>query len=216
MTTAPLGLRHAAVAVRARPGVRPAVRAWRGVPGRAATGVGPEPGRAGPPGQGGTRRPAVHPRPPLPAGRGDPVRRRHRRLLQAGPGGGGAAGGGVHRLLRRALHGRVGRHPDRSGAEGDPARPRGGLLDGRHGPVVAGRGRLGRAGRRRRRRRDHPGDLHELLGRHQGLLRPPRWRGLHLVEREVGARLGVPRAGRRCCSCPTSTSAATPPCCSSG
>ena len=27
----------------------------------------------------------------------------------------GPAGGGVHRLLRRALHGRVGRHPHRAG-----------------------------------------------------------------------------------------------------
>ena len=49
--------------------------------------------------------------PPLPARRGDRVRRRHRRLLQAGPRRGGTAGRGVHRLLRRALHGRVGRHP---------------------------------------------------------------------------------------------------------
>ena len=30
------------------------------------------------------------------------------------------AGGRVHRLLRRPLHGRVGRHPDRSRPEGDP------------------------------------------------------------------------------------------------
>ena len=38
-------------------------------------------------------------------------------------------------------------------AEGDPARPRGRLLDGRHGPPPAGRGRLGRpAGGRHRRR----------------------------------------------------------------
>ena len=44
-------------------------------------------------------------------------------------------GGGVHRLLRRALHGRVGRHPHRARAEGDPARPRRRLLDGRHGPA---------------------------------------------------------------------------------
>ena len=71
--------------------------------------------------------------PPLPARRGHPVRRRHRRLLQARARRRGPAGGGVHRLLRRALHGRVGRHPHRARAAGDPARPRGRLLDGRHG-----------------------------------------------------------------------------------
>jgi hypothetical protein len=45
----------------------------------------------------------------------------------------GAPRGRVHRLLRRALHGRVGRHPHRRPPEGDPARPRRRLLDGRHG-----------------------------------------------------------------------------------
>ncbi len=68
------------------------------------------------------RRPGVRARPPLPARRGDRVRRRHRRLLQAGPGGRRPAGGGVRRLLRRALHGRVGRHPHLGRPAGDPAR----------------------------------------------------------------------------------------------
>ena len=65
-----------------------------------------------PRGQGRPRRPGVRARPPLPARRGHPVRRRHRRLVQARPRGGRPARGRVHRLLRRALHGRVGRHPD--------------------------------------------------------------------------------------------------------
>ena len=104
-----------------------------------------------------------------------------------------------------------------AGAEGDPARPRRRLLDGRHGPARPGRGRLGRAGRRRRRRRRRTRHLHELLGRHQGVLRPPRRRGLHLVQRPGRARVGLrSRRARtpRSSSCPTSTSAATPPCCS--
>ena len=63
------------------------------------------------------------------------------------------------------------------------------------------------------------GHLHELLGRHQGLHRRARRPGLHLLQRRAGAALGL-RAARpataRCCSCPTSTSAATPRCASSG
>ena len=41
---------------------------------------------------------------------------------------------------------------------------------------------------------DRAGHLHELLRRHQGLRRPPRRRGLHLVQREARAGLGL-RAG---------------------
>ena len=63
---------------------------------------------------------------------------------------------------------------------------------------------------------DHPGDLHELLGRHQGLLRPARRGGLHLLQRQGGAGLGLRPWAARCCSCPTSTWAATPRCCSWG
>ena len=57
------------------------------------------------------RRPGVRARPPLPARRGHPVRRRDRRLVQARPRGRRPAGRRVHRLLRRALHGRERRHP---------------------------------------------------------------------------------------------------------
>ena len=170
----------------------------RGVecPGDLPAAVRPRPGgaRAGP--QGGARRPGVRPRPPLPARRGHPVRRRHRRLVQAGPRRGRPPRGGVHRLLRRALHGRVGRHPDRARPEGDPARPGRRLLDGRHGPAGPGRGRLGRAGRRRRRRRHRPGHLHELLGRHQGVLRPHGGVVCTSSNAEVGLEWAFERAGR--------------------
>ena len=54
--------------------------------------------------------------------------------------------GRLHRLLRRALHGRVGRHPHRRPPAGDPARPQRRLLDGRHGRHRRGRGGLGGAG----------------------------------------------------------------------
>ena len=142
------------------------------------------------------------------------VRRRHRRLVQAGARRGGPPGRGVHRLLRRALHGRVGRHPHRAAPEGDPARPRGRLLDGRHGPDRPGRGRLGRAGRRRRRRRHRSRHLHELLRRHQGVLRhataAPSARRATPTSRSSGPSSRRPTP--RCSSSPTSTSAATPPC----
>ena len=78
-------------------------------------------------------------------------------------------------------------------AEGDPPRPRGRLLDGRHGPAAAGRGRLGRHGGRPGIASDvRAGDLHELQRRHQGVLRPPRRRGLHLLQRRDRARVGLP------------------------
>ena len=48
------------------------------------------------------------------------------------------------------------------------------------------------AGHRRERRTDH---LHELLGRHQGVLRPPRRRRLHLLQRAGGPGLGLRAEG---------------------
>ena len=196
-------------------GDRPRLRARRRVPGRPARGLRPRPGGARHGREGSARRPGVRARPPLPARRGDPVRRRHRRLVQAGARRGRPAGGGVHRLLRRALHGRVRRHPHRARAAGGPARPRGRLLDGRHGRASP---RSRTPGTRSTEAGvadvDRAGDLHELLRRHQGVLRPARRRGLHLVQRPGGAGVGLRSRGRtpRCCSCPTSTSAATPPC----
>ena len=64
-------------------------------------------------GAGGAGRPARHPRPSLPARRGDPVRRLHRRLVQAVARDRQAPAGRVHRVLRRALHGRERRRPRR-------------------------------------------------------------------------------------------------------
>ena len=121
----------------------------------------------------------------------------------------------VHRVLRRALHGRERRHPHRPRPGRDPARPRRRLLDGRHGRDRPGRGRwdvLADAGHRRRHDPDH---LHELHRRHQGVHRPQRRRRVHVVQRASGRSSGRSSRARRCSSCPTSTSAATPPCSSS-
>ncbi len=148
--------------------------------------------------EGDSRRPRRHPRPLLPARRGRAARRLPRRLLPArerGPDGAERRG---DRVLRRALHGRDRRHPRAARAGRHPAEPRRRLLDGRHGRHRLGRGVLGaargalrhRAGCRRPRAR-HPGDLHELVGRAQGLLRPARRHRLHLVERRDRARVGV-------------------------
>ncbi len=121
--------------------------------------------------------------------------------------------GRVHRLLRRALHGRERRRAVRAASAGDPAGPRGRLLDGRHGRARSARDVLARAagdGRRRRRRVD-PGHLHQLVGRHQSLRRRARRHRLHLVERRGDADVGVGARRDGCCSCPISISAATPP-----
>ena len=64
------------------------------------------------------RRPAPDPRPPLPARRGDPLGRPGRRLVQARPLRGGQPPGHRHRVLRRALHGRVGRRAHRPTTSG--------------------------------------------------------------------------------------------------
>ena len=76
--------------------------------------------------------------------------------------------------------------------------------------------------RRRRRRPDDPGHLHELLRRDQGVHRSARRHDLHVVQRPAPRSSGRStrsaawrRRPARCCSCPTSTSAATPPCASS-
>ena len=181
---------------RARPGHRTAHRARRRVPGRPARPVGPRPRRASPGSQGGPWRPGLRARTSLPARRSDPVRRRDGRLLQARSRRGGPPGCPLHRLLRRALHGRVRRHPDERRADGDPARPRGRMFDGRHGGDRPGRGRVGAARGCRGRGADGPGHLHELLRRDQGLHRSTRRHRVHELKRPHGARLGV-RPGRR-------------------
>ena len=53
------------------------------------------------------------------------------------------APGDRHRVLRRALHGRVGRRAHRRPPAGDPPRPQRRLLDGRHGRHRPGRGGVG-------------------------------------------------------------------------
>ena len=61
--------------------------------------------------------------------------------------------------------------------------------------------------------RDRPGrpdHLHELGRRAEGVRRPPRRRGVHVVERPGRARVGARQRATRSCSSPTSTSAATP------
>ena len=137
----------------------------------------------------GSRR--LRPRPPLPARRGHALGRRPGRLLRAVPHRGRPARGRVHRVLRRALHGRVGRHPHRRPPAGAPARPQRRLLHGRHGRHRPGRGGLGRPGPSDRRRPPRPGHLHELLRRAQGVRRPPRRGGVHLVQRAGRAHLGA-------------------------
>ena len=103
-------------------------------------------------GQGRARRPRLHPRPPLPARRGHAVGRRPRRLVPAVGARAAAPRGRVHRVLRRALHGRVGRRAHRRPPAGDPPRPQRRLLDGRHGRHRRGRGGVGGARRRHRHR----------------------------------------------------------------
>ena len=137
-----------------------------------------------------------HPRSSLSARRGDQVRRLHRRLVPPGPGGGEASGSRIHRVLRRPLHGRERRRALRPAPESDPARPRGRLLDGRHGGDRSARDRLGRnvsivdrpssivdrpsaIGHAICRHSRH---LHQLVGGHQGVCRRAWRHRLHLVE----------------------------------
>ena len=152
--------------------------------------------------QGRPRRPALHPRPPLPARRGHALGRRPRRQLPPVRARPGAARGRLHRVLRRALHGRVGRRPHRRPPAGDPPRPQRRLLDGRHGRPRRGRGGVGGARRGHRHRAGRPDHLHELLGRAEGVRRPQRRRRVHLDQRPRRPRLGLGkgpcrRVGRR-------------------
>ena len=146
-------------------------------------------------GQGRARVPAVHSRPPLPARRGHALGRRPGRLVRALPDRCRPGGGRVHRLLRRPLHGGVGRRPHGRPPAGAPPRSQCRLLHGRHGRHRPGGGGLGRAGPRHRRGRPDPGHLHELGRRPEGLRGPPRRCRLHVVQRPGRADLG-PRAGR--------------------
>ena len=117
----------------------------------------------------------------------------------------------VHRLLRRALHGRVGRRPHRRPPAGDPPRPQRRLLDGRHGRHRPGRGGLGGA---RPRSPTSSGScpitymnssaaLKAFVGEHGGAVCTSS-NARAVLDWALGAR------ATRCSSSPTSTSAATP------
>ncbi len=80
----------------------------------------------------------------------------------------------LHRLLRRALHGRIGRRAGRPGSADHPAGFERRLLHGRHGRDLARWRPLGAVRRawadRRRRQGHHAADVYELGCRHQSLL----------------------------------------------
>ena len=146
-------------------------------------------GRADPRRQAATRRLAPDPRAPLSAGRGDPLRRPPRRQLQAQPARRGEPGLPRDRLLRRAFHGRDRRHPLARRGLGLSPRPVRRMQHGRHGRPGIGRGRLGGPLGDHRHRRHHARHLHQLVGRPQGLLRPPRRDRLHQLQRPRRARM---------------------------
>ena len=134
--------------------------------------------------QGRAGRPAPDPRPPLPARRSHQVGRRPRRLVQARPLRGGQRPGHRHRVLRRALHGRVGRRAHRrrtSGSSSPTSTP------AARWPTWPTSTRSRSAGRRSATVTDIdrvvPDHLHELLGGAEGVRRRARRRGLHVVER---------------------------------
>ena len=127
------------------------------------------------------------------------------------------ARGRVHRLLRRALHGRERRHPQRAAPARHPAESGRWLLDGRYGQHRRGRGAVGgpddlyrdeelRGGPAVR----HPDHLHELRGQPEGVLRAQRRHRLHLSNARAGDAVGLRARASVCSSSPTSISAATP------
>ena len=114
----------------------------------------------------------------------------------------------VHRLLRRALHGRERRCAGPRRPAGDFAGPERRLLHGRYGRDLAGRSLLGGAGAHGLDWRDWCRYLHEFDRCHQGLLRRARRAGVHLVQCARGLRVGLRDAASAFCFCPTSTWAA--------
>ena len=111
------------------------------------------------------------------------------------------ARGRLHRVLRRALHGRERRRALRAASAGHPARPRGRLLDGRHGRARSARDLLGRA---------------HADGHHAASCPVTYINSAASIKAFVGERGGTvctssnatatlsgrSRAARRCCSCP--------------
>ena len=98
--------------------------------------------------------------------------------------------GAVHRILRRALHGRGRGHPVAPRAGLDPAGSGRRLLHGRHGePRQGGAGLAGSGERAGPGRAGHARHLHQFRRRSEGVLRAPRRHRLHFVK--CRARAGV-------------------------
>ena len=162
------------------------------------------------------RRAPGDPRSSLSARRGHQVRRLHRRLVEARARRGEQGQGRVHRVLRRALHGGERRHPLRAASESDSARPRRGLLDGRHGRRRSAGHVLARVegdGCRRRCRRAAPASSPSPTSTR----RPTSKRSAASTAASSAPRptprrswRGRGSAARSWSCCPTSTSAATP------
>ena len=104
--------------------------------------------------------------------------------------------GRVHRVLRRALHGRVGRRAHRRPPDRDPPRPQRRAAPWPTWPTSTRSRRPGTHCRGHRHRTGHPDHLHELLGRPEGVRGPQRRCRLHLHQRPSRARLGA-RQGHR-------------------
>ena len=201
-------------------GTRPGLRAGRRLPRRRCPPPPTRPGRARPRRQGRARRPRLRARPPLPARRGHPVRRRDRRLVQARP-----AGRGPARARSTSSSAACTSWP-RARTSSPPTHQQVVLPDLAAGCSMADMAAIDQvedAWDVLRRRSgvadvDRPGHVHELLRRDQGLHRPQRRHGLHVVQRQAARWSGPSERGAsaRCSSCPTSTSAATPRCCELG
>ena len=119
----------------------------------------------------------------------------------------------VHRLLRRALHGRERRRAERAASAGDPAGPRRRLLDGRHGRrPISSRCAGASSGDGRRTTSDaasipvtyinSSASIKAFVGEHGGVV---------CTSSNAAATLTWAwERGESCCSCPISISAATP------
>ena len=127
------------------------------------------------------------------------------------------------RVLRRPLHGRDGRHPGEparaigrsatAAGAGDPARPGGRLLDGRHGRDRPGRGLLASSSPTVIDTEDvTPVTYINSAAELEGVLRAARRDRLHVGQRRRGAPSGPWPGEAACCSFPISTWAATRRC----
>ena len=145
--------------------------------------------------QGRARHAPGGPRPSLPARRDHPVGRLPRRLLQALAAGRQPAGGGLHRVLRRALHGRERRHPRRPTISAWSCRT---SPPAARWPTWRTRRRCSSCWTRSSAEVGSATgadvgarDVHELVRRTQGVLRGARRHRVHVVERRARGRVGV-------------------------